>query len=386
MASTSAQVPSFSTSSANSSKSPRRIASACSLRSTPPKHETSRIRIFERSLSNSPTQHGSANGLRPVLFECGNPVPFPTRFGNFGIPSHTSSNLRRRCASASILRHGSAEHRNRLPSHLRIFKRTSSNSPRRIVPTSTLQFTSSEHGTFPSQIRIFKRVSRKASLKTPLPSPNLPRSSSSNLTEPLLSGEGYLGSLDCEVEQEQHLHSASELLQTTDPLQSNPPTTKAALRNQRTESENENQDDCTLCHSPLPRMLERYTFPKTAPAILHAVRRYYSSSNVVSLNAERPMTPKETENQSPTLSEALTHDASSIAPIFCLACFSEVHALQICWGCGKSVARAEERVGCGWAWWHWGCVSCLLCRVRPPIPPVSIAFRLPPPKPKPTAY
>ena len=68
------------------------------------------------------------------------------------------------------------------------------------------------------------------------------------------------------------------------------------------------------------------------------------------------------------LKEGVTTFQARAPPIFCLTCFEELHKLHICWTCGLTVVREEERVGCGWAWWHWGCVSCLLCRVRPPCP------------------
>lgn len=88
---------------------------------------------------------------------------------------------------------------------------------------------------------------------------------------------------------------------------------------------------CALCQIPLTSALKTYAFPKTAPYILNTIRKLYTM---------KPPTP-----------------------IFCLLCFEKLHELGICWVCGDVVAREEERVGCGWAWWHWGCVSCLLCRV-----------------------
>ena len=48
---------------------------------------------------------------------------------------------------------------------------------------------------------------------------------------------------------------------------------------------------------------------------------------------------------------------------FCLDCWTHVYNLSICWKCGEMVFRSEERIGLGWCWWHWGCVSCLSCWV-----------------------
>ncbi len=89
--------------------------------------------------------------------------------------------------------------------------------------------------------------------------------------------------------------------------------------------------NCSLCHDPIPNGVEPCTFPRTAPAALAA------------------LTP---------------HLPLSIEPkIFCHACWVWIHNLSICWICGETVSRKEERVSYGWCWWHWGCVSCLLCRV-----------------------
>ena len=50
--------------------------------------------------------------------------------------------------------------------------------------------------------------------------------------------------------------------------------------------------------------------------------------------------------------------------IICKACWRWIYSLAICWTCGEIVGRKEERVGFGWCWWHWGCLACVLCRVR----------------------
>jgi len=55
--------------------------------------------------------------------------------------------------------------------------------------------------------------------------------------------------------------------------------------------------------------------------------------------------------------------------IFCKECWIWIYDLSICWTCGEIVGRMEERVGFGWCWWHWGCMGCLICKVR-----ISIGF------------
>ena len=88
---------------------------------------------------------------------------------------------------------------------------------------------------------------------------------------------------------------------------------------------------CTLCHNRIPYNVEPCTFPATAPAA------------VAALNPHIPL--------------------STGPKIFCYACWVWIHNLSICWTCGDTVSRKEERVSYGWCWWHWGCVSCLFCRV-----------------------
>lgn len=88
---------------------------------------------------------------------------------------------------------------------------------------------------------------------------------------------------------------------------------------------------CSLCHDSCPDHVKPYTFQQTAPAALAALNPHISSS----------ATPK----------------------IFCYTCWVWIHNLSICWSCGETVSRKEERVSYGWCWWHWGCVSCLFCRV-----------------------
>lgn len=88
---------------------------------------------------------------------------------------------------------------------------------------------------------------------------------------------------------------------------------------------------CSLCHNLIPDHVEPCTFPETAPAA------------VAALSPHIPM--------------------STGPRIFCYACWVWIHNLSICWACGDTVSRKEERVSYGWCWWHWGCVSCLFCRV-----------------------
>lgn len=93
----------------------------------------------------------------------------------------------------------------------------------------------------------------------------------------------------------------------------------------------EARKSCALCHNLIPDHVEPCTFPATAPAA------------VAALNPHIPL--------------------STGPRIFCYACWVWIHNLSICWTCGETVSRKEERVSYGWCWWHWGCVSCLFCRV-----------------------
>lgn len=80
---------------------------------------------------------------------------------------------------------------------------------------------------------------------------------------------------------------------------------------------------CSLCHFPLPHNSKPHYLPRTC-------------------------------------NNLLTNDVSQI---YCEDCWIWVYNLAICWACGEIVGRHEERVGFGWCWWHWGCLSCLVCRV-----------------------
>jgi hypothetical protein len=88
---------------------------------------------------------------------------------------------------------------------------------------------------------------------------------------------------------------------------------------------------CSLCQHGIPISVIPYHFPKTAPAALAALNPHIQSSS----------SPR----------------------AFCHACWVWIHNLSLCWTCGDTVSRHEERVSFGWCWWHWACVSCLFCRV-----------------------
>ena len=121
---------------------------------------------------------------------------------------------------------------------------------------------------------------------------------------------------------------------------------------------------CTICRSELNGTLETYAFPKTAPAVIASVQGLYPRLDT-NRNG-RSIT--DWLKTSTGRKSAYVVPQTSPPPTFCLTCFEDIHALHICWTCGLTVDREEERVGYGWAWWHWGCMSCLLCRapVRPP--------------------
>lgn len=165
----------------------------------------------------------------------------------------------------------------------------------------------------PSPLRIFKRLSRKdsfnspalATLASPLPESSFASSDSHSKSPTASPPSIYFSSTDL-------------------PLLALPSSSSVSITRRSL---------CDLCLNPLST-LQTYSFPQTAPAVTDRVRRLF-----------------------PIVSES---------PTFCGPCFEAMHAVHICWGCGLPIYRAEERVGCGWAWWHWGCVRCLLCRVRHP--------------------
>ena len=161
---------------------------------------------------------------------------------------------------------------------------------------------------------------------------------------------------------------------------------------------------CALCRTAIASTKKTYTFPRTAPAVIAAVRLLYPEIDIRSggesqrpLNSlmPKPLKPSSTWSNNGSRSNSLTsalslqkqsinilqsngfNEQSSLAATtateppsptstleFCITCFTYLHGLRICWTCGERVDRTEERVGCGWAWWHWGCLGCLLCRVR----------------------
>ena len=67
-----------------------------------------------------------------------------------------------------------------------------------------------------------------------------------------------------------------------------------------------------------------------------------------------------TQPQDETLSSA----QNAHGRLYCSQCWLQTYSLCLCWSCGEPVVRDEEKVGYGWCWWHWGCLSCLLCKVR----------------------
>lgn len=106
---------------------------------------------------------------------------------------------------------------------------------------------------------------------------------------------------------------------------------------------------CALCHERIPDNVKPYTFPSTAPAALTSAALTVphlgsgSSDEAYSYSSSEPNKAK--------------------AFFFCHTCWVWIHNLSICWTCGETVAREEEKVSYGWCWWHWACVSCLICRV-----------------------
>ena len=59
-------------------------------------------------------------------------------------------------------------------------------------------------------------------------------------------------------------------------------------------------------------------------------------------------------------------DRDGVGRIFCEDCWVWIWNLAICWTCGEIVGREEEKIGFGWCWWHWGCLNCMICRVKYP--------------------
>lgn len=97
---------------------------------------------------------------------------------------------------------------------------------------------------------------------------------------------------------------------------------------------------CALCHERIPDNVKPCTFPSTAPAALAALQPHLGSDEASYSSFSGP--PK---------------------VFFCHTCWVWIYNLSICWTCGETVAREEEKVSYGWCWWHWACVSCLICRV-----------------------
>ena len=187
--------------------------------------------------------------------------------------------------------------------------------------------TPSEGPLFPRPLKIFKRPAQKASINLPSLSSRI---SSATIQPRRISlartiSQTSLESLDTAL-LPQPLSSGSTPSWTPD---TRPSSLLASPIHGRSVSGSVSY--CSLCENPLST-LQTYNFPKTAPAISRRIRELFPGI-----------------------------DAS---PSFCARCFEAIRAIHICWGCGEDVHRREERVGCGWAWWHWGCMRCLLCRVR----------------------
>lgn len=94
---------------------------------------------------------------------------------------------------------------------------------------------------------------------------------------------------------------------------------------------------CALCHERIPDNVKPCSFPSTAPAALAALNPHLGSEAYSSGGPNKTF--------------------------FCHTCWVWIYNLSICWTCGETVAREEEKVSYGWCWWHWACVSCLICRV-----------------------
>ena len=191
------------------------------------------------------------------------------------------------------------------PGPLRIFKRSSRNASPNVLPLSTLGVPPAE-GSAAS-------TGSSSSDHSYIPNPPPPSSSSPSHDTSIstFSPSTY--------------HSALSLPITASLTAPSSPTFINSNNNN-----NASLPPCSLCLNPLPK-LQTYSFPQTAPAVTEKVRKLF-----------------------PRMNES---------PVFCGTCFEAIHAVFLCWGCGNPVHREEERVGCGWAWWHWGCVRCLICRV-----------------------
>lgn len=96
------------------------------------------------------------------------------------------------------------------------------------------------------------------------------------------------------------------------------------------------QKKCARCHELIPTDVEPCRFPSsTAPASLAALNLHLGNE------ASWSTGPK----------------------VFCHKCWVWIYNLSICWACGETVVRGEEKVSYRWFWWHWACVCCMICRV-----------------------
>lgn len=57
----------------------------------------------------------------------------------------------------------------------------------------------------------------------------------------------------------------------------------------------------------------------------------------------------------------------------CRDCWKRMWILNMCWSCGEVVSRKTDVVGFAWCCWHWGCFSCLVCRVSMWLPEVRLS-------------
>ena len=50
--------------------------------------------------------------------------------------------------------------------------------------------------------------------------------------------------------------------------------------------------------------------------------------------------------------------------IVCIGCWRWMYGVNLCTACGETVYQKTDAINFGCRWWHWGCSSCLVCRVR----------------------
>lgn len=99
-----------------------------------------------------------------------------------------------------------------------------------------------------------------------------------------------------------------------------------------------------------------------APDYFHLPRRSAPAAIPALVSSSLPLPPSSITSP-PPLPILSVSPPSFQQPLFCQSCWIRIHNLSICWTCGESVSGNEDCVGFGLCWWHWGCVSCLFCRV-----------------------